>query len=91
MSQVKIYGLKINLDNIKQKLSETIHSTIVEVLSFPKDKKYHRFISLEKENMIFPDDKSHQYIIIEIMMMEGRETETKKNLVPSKKVWVKTL
>lgn len=49
MSQVKIYGLKENLDNIKQKLSETIHSTIVEVLSFPKDKKYHRFISLEKE------------------------------------------
>ena len=83
MSQVKIYGLKENLDNIKQKLSETIHSTIVEVLSFPKDKKYHRFISLEKEDMIFPDDKSHQYIIIEIMMMEGRETETKKNLIKS--------
>lgn len=81
MSQIKIYGLKDNLDNIKQKLSEIIHSTIVEVLSFPKDKKYHRFISLEKEDMIFPDDKSHQYIIIEIMMMEGRETETKKNLI----------
>ena len=33
--------------------------------------------------MIFPDDKSHQYIIIEIMMIEGRETETKKNLIKS--------
>ena len=44
MSQVKIYGLKNNLCNIKKKLSETIHSTIVEVLSFSKDKKYHRFI-----------------------------------------------
>jgi hypothetical protein len=47
VSQIKIYGLKDNLDNIKQKLSETIHSTIVEILSFPKDKKYHRFISLD--------------------------------------------
>ena len=83
LAQVKIYGLKENLNNIKQKLSHTIHSTIVEVLSFPKDKKYHRFISLEKEDMIFPDEKSHQYTIIEIMMMEGRETETKKNLIKS--------
>jgi 5-carboxymethyl-2-hydroxymuconate isomerase len=83
VSQIKIYGLKDNLDNIKQKLSETIHSTIVEILSFPKDKKYHRFISLDKEDMIFSDDKSHQYIIIEIMMIEGRETETKKNLIKS--------
>ena len=33
--------------------------------------------------MIFPDDKSHQYIIIEIIMIEGRETETKKNLIKS--------
>ena len=83
MSQVKIYGLKNNLCNIKKKLSETIHSTIVEVLSFPKDKKYHRFISFDKEDMLFPDDKSHEYIIIEIMMIEGRKSETKEKLIKS--------
>lgn len=33
--------------------------------------------------MIFPDDKSQQYIIIEIIMMKGRETNTKKNLIKS--------
>jgi hypothetical protein len=38
MSQIKIYGLKDNIDNIQQKLSKTIHSTLVEILSFPKDK-----------------------------------------------------
>ena len=81
MAQVKIYGLKDNLDKIKQKLSETIHSTIVEILSFPKDKKYHRFIALNQDDFIFPDDKSNQYIIIEIMMIKGREVETKKNLI----------
>lgn len=83
MSQVKIYGLKENLNKIKEKLSQIIHSSIVEILSFPKDKRYHRFICLEKEDMIFPDDKSNQYIIIEIMMIEGRETHTKKNLIKS--------
>ena len=83
MAQIKIYGLKDNLDEIKQKLSQIIHSTIVEILSFPKDKKYHRFISLNQDDFIFPDDKSNQYIIIEIMMIEGREVETKKNLIKS--------
>ncbi len=83
MAQVKIYGLKISLDKIKSELSDIIHQCIVESLSFPKDKKYHRFISLQKDEMIFPDDKSEQYTIIEIMMMEGREVETKKDLIKS--------
>ena len=83
MAQVKIYGLKISLDKIKNELSNIIHECIVESLSFPKDKKYHRFISLQEDEMIFLDDKSEQYTIIEIMMMEGREVETKKNLIKS--------
>ena len=83
MAQVKIYGLKISLDKIKSELSNIIHQCIVESLSFPKDKKYHRFISLQEDEMIFPDDKSEQYTIIEIMMMEGREVETKKDLIKS--------
>jgi len=83
LAQVKIYGLKISLDKIKNELSNIIHKCIVESLSFPKDKKYHRFISLQEDEMIFPDDKSGQYTIIEIMMMEGREVETKKNLIKS--------
>ena len=83
MAQVKIYGLKTNLNKIKNELSNIIHQCIVESLSFPKDKKYHRFISLDEDEMIFPDDKSKQYTIIEIIMIEGRETETKKDLIKS--------
>ena len=83
MSQVKVFGLRKNLKETREQLSEIIHTTIVDVLSFPKDKKFHRFISFDQENMIFPDDKSQQYIIIEIIMMKGRETNTKKNLIKS--------
>lgn len=83
MAQVKIYGLKTNLQKIKSELSNIIHECIVESLSFPQDKKYHRFISLNEDEMIFPDDKNEQYTIIEIMMMEGRTTETKKELIKS--------
>ena len=83
MAQVKIYGLKSSLSKIKNELSTEIHKCIVDSLSFPKDKKYHRFIMFDKDEMIFPDDKSEQYTIIEIMMMEGREVETKKDLIKS--------
>ena len=83
MAQVKIYGLRNNLDNIQSKLSTTIHNCIVQTLSFPKEKKYHRFIKFDENDMIFPDEKSYQYIIIEINMIEGRTTETKKNLIKS--------
>ena len=83
MAQVKIYGLRSNISKIKNKLSAVIHQCIVNSLSFPKDKKYHRFITFDKDEMIFPNDKSEQYTIIEIMMMEGREVETKKDLIKS--------
>jgi len=80
MAQVKVYGLRDNLNKIQNELSETIHRCIVQTLSFPKEKKYHRFIKLDDDDMIFPDDKSYQYTIIEINMIEGRTTQTKKIL-----------
>jgi len=81
MAQVKIYGLRSNLKSIRDELSNVIHNTIVDVLSFPKEKKYHRFIYFEDDDMIFPENKSKQYTIIEIMMMDGRTTQTKKELI----------
>ena len=81
MAQVKIYGLKTHLKQIKGTLSDVIHISVVETLAFPKEKRFHRFISFDADEMIFPDDKSEQYTIIEIMMMEGRSVETKKLLI----------
>lgn len=83
MAQIKIFGLKSHLDNAKKELSDTIHRCIVDSLSFPQEKRYHRFIPLQQDEMIFPDDKSERYTIIEIMMMEGRTVETKKRLIRS--------
>ena len=81
MAQIKIYGLKKSLETVKEKLSETIHKTIVKELSFPKEKKYHRFMAFNESDMFFPDAKCENYTIIEIMMMEGRTKETKKQLI----------
>ena len=81
MAQIKIYGQKAALKKIQTPLSDLIHESIVDILSFPKEKRFHRFIGLDKDDFIYPPDRSENYIIIEIMMMEGREVETKKRLI----------
>ncbi|MFO1388845.1 tautomerase family protein [Cellvibrio sp.] len=81
MSQIKIYGLKSSLDPIKAKLSDTIHSCVMDALQFPADKRAHRFIGLEIDDFFMPAGRSDSYIIIEITMIEGRSVDAKKKLI----------
>ncbi len=81
MAQIKIYGIKDKLAPIREQLSDVIHACVVEALKFPKDKKAHRFFLMDKENMFYPEGRSDSYTIIEINLIEGRTTETKKKLI----------
>ena len=81
MAQVKVYGAKSNLDENKFAISKAIHESVMLALEYPLEKKFHRFIPLEQDNFIYPNDRSTQYIIIEISMFEGRSIETKKTLI----------
>src|SRR4249920_3127629 len=81
MAQIKVFGLRSELDPIRSRLSDTIHSCVIEALSLPRDKRFHRFISLDADSFIFPSDRSPRYTIIEISMFEGRSVETKKRLI----------
>lgn len=81
MSQVKIYGIADKLNPIKQKLSEVIHSCVMDALGMPADKRAHRFFPLEKENMFMPGGRTDAYTIIEISMISGRTVETRKKLI----------
>src|SRR5262245_18204981 len=82
MAQIKIYGLKDHLNAKKAKLSDVIHSCVVDALHFPQDKRAHRFFPLERDDFYYPDGRTDAYTIIEINMLEGRTTETKKQLIP---------
>jgi 4-oxalocrotonate tautomerase family enzyme len=81
MAQIKIYGVRTHLKGKRQLISDTIHSCVVDVLQLPPEKRFHRFIALDQADFIYPDDRSDQYIIIEIVMFEGRSVEVKKNLI----------
>lgn len=81
MAQVKIYGLREHLVAMREELSSLIHSCVVDALSFPADKRVHRFFPLDRESFIFTTGRSDRYTIIEISMFEGRSVETKKHLI----------
>jgi phenylpyruvate tautomerase PptA (4-oxalocrotonate tautomerase family) len=81
MSQVKIYGLRSQLQPIRRQISDTIHSCVVDALSFPADKRAHRFFHLDVDDFFAPSGRTERYTIIEFSMMQGRTIETKKRLI----------
>ncbi|NJO38309.1 MAG: tautomerase family protein [Rhizobiales bacterium] len=83
MAQVKIYGERAHLSSRRAHLSEAIHAAAREVLGLPEDKRFHRFIGLERDDFIHPPDRSSAYTIIEISLFEGRGEDTKRALLRS--------
>lgn len=81
MAQIKVYGRREHLEPVKQRLSDAIHSCVVEALRFPPGKRAHRFFPMEEGDFYFPDSASAKYTIIEISMFEGRSIDTKKQLI----------
>ena len=81
MGQIKIFGLKKVLGLHRDKVSEVIHSCLVDVFNIPVEKKFHRFILLEVEDFYFPTDRTEKYTIVELSIFEGRSVEAKKELV----------
>ncbi|MDO6720487.1 tautomerase family protein [Psychrosphaera sp. 1_MG-2023] len=78
---IVIYGIRETLNPIKATLSDVIHASLVAVLGLPEDKRIQRFMPMDADNFYYPSDRSTQYTIIEINMMEGRTIETKKALI----------
>lgn len=81
MGQIKIYGVNTILNPIKVKLSNVIHSCMVDALDLPSDKKFHRFFPMDKEDFYFASGRTEAYTVIEISMFEGRTAEAKKLLI----------
>jgi phenylpyruvate tautomerase PptA (4-oxalocrotonate tautomerase family) len=78
---IRIYGIKEKLDPIKGRLSDVINQCMVDALSFPDNKRAHRFIMMDKADYFYPEGRSDAYTVIEVSMMEGRSVEAKKALI----------
>jgi phenylpyruvate tautomerase PptA (4-oxalocrotonate tautomerase family) len=81
MAQVKVYGLRSSLSSIRGELSDAIHESLMDAFALPREKRFQRFFALERDDFMFPSDRSDKYTIVEISLFEGRSTEAKKRLV----------
>lgn len=76
MAQFKIYGHESFLKAHAESVSAAIQRASVAALGLPESKTFHRFLPLEPWQFVTPADRSERYIIIEVMMFEGRPHET---------------
>lgn len=81
MGQVKVFGLAAELNLCKDKMSDVIHSCIVDGLKFPIDKKFQRFFLMNPDDFFFPTGRTERYTIIELSIFEGRSIEAKKEFI----------
>ena len=81
MAQVTIYGLRSTLDRHRKALSDAIHASVMGALAYPAEKRFHRFIGVSPEDFVHPDDRTDDYVIVEISMFHGRSIDAKKALI----------
>ena len=81
MSQVKIYGLRQHLGPVIPRMTDVIHSCVMDALLYPADKRAHRFFQLDESEFFYPPGRSRRYTILEFSMFEGRSVEAKKKLI----------
>ena len=80
-AMIRIYGIRQKLDPIKAELSDVINACMVEALSFPDDKRAHRFFPMAKEDFYYPAGRTDAYIVIEVNMIQGRSQQARKKLI----------
>ncbi|WP_460521395.1 tautomerase family protein [Humibacter antri] len=81
MAQVVVYGVRESLTKHRSALSEAIHESIMVALEYPPEKKFQRFIALDGDDFVYPDDRGPNDTIIEISMFEGRSEAAKRALI----------
>ncbi|WP_315915709.1 tautomerase family protein [Arthrobacter sp. lap29] len=81
MAQIVVYGHRRTINLKRTALTRAIHGAIMVALEYPADKCFHRFIALDDEDFVHPEDRGSDYTIIEISMFEGRSEDAKRTLI----------
>jgi len=79
MAQVKIYGRRDVWAPRRAEVSDAIHAALVESWGIPAEKRFHRFLLLDPEDLVAP--RSADYLIVEIVCFSGRSLPARRALV----------
>ncbi|MET8335043.1 tautomerase family protein [Streptosporangium canum] len=80
MTQIKFYGRRDVWSGLRQEMSDTVHGCLTEVWRLPADKRFHRFLLLDAEDLVCPQ-RGERYLIVEIICFQGRSDEAKRDLI----------
>lgn len=78
---ITIYGIRENLNPIKQQLSELMFTAIDEVIGAHAVPGAHRYILLDSADFIYPEGSTDAYTVIEINIANGQNIDIKKRLI----------
>lgn len=81
MAQVVIYGQRDALRARRASVSEAVHGAVMAALAYPPEKRFHRFIGLDPDDFVYPEDRGSDYTIIEVSLFEGRSEDARRSLI----------
>lgn len=79
MAQVKFYGRRSVWGARRAELSDALHDALVRAWQLPSDKRFHRFLLLDDDDLVAP--RSDAYLVVEVVCFTGRTREAKRALV----------
>jgi phenylpyruvate tautomerase PptA (4-oxalocrotonate tautomerase family) len=79
MAQVKLYGRRDVWGPRRTEVSDAVHAALVGAWGLPADKRFHRFVMLDPDDLVAP--RSEAYLVIEIVCFTGRTRRARRALI----------
>ncbi len=79
MAQVKVYGRRSVWGERRREVSDAVHGALVGAWGLPADKRFHRFLLLDDDDLVAP--RSPEYLVVEVVCFTGRSPAAVRALV----------
>ncbi|UZN01726.1 tautomerase family protein [Cellulomonas sp. S1-8] len=79
MAQVKLYGRRSAWEARRREVSDAVHAALVAAWGLPDDKRFHRFLLLDDEDVVAP--RAPEYLVVEVVCFTGRSPAAVRALI----------
>ncbi|GAA3819859.1 tautomerase family protein [Cellulomonas soli] len=79
MAHLTIYGRRDVWADRRREVSDALHAALVGAWGLPEEKRFHRFVLLDPEDLIAP--RGPEYLVVEVVAFAGRSRAARRELV----------
>jgi phenylpyruvate tautomerase PptA (4-oxalocrotonate tautomerase family) len=79
MAHVKIYGRRDVWQDRRGSVSDAVHRALVGTWGLPEDKRFHRFLLVDADDLVAP--RGTDYLVVEILCFSGRSRQARRALI----------